>query len=196
MVSLLAKGCKRKKSPFFADCQPFRLLDILYRKKSGLSLLTASQTLSLVTFTASNKQFCAYYINELYYRLIQQDQDDEAFFQLYLQTLDALQDEADIEKVLRLFELKLINLLGFELNHLISSLDTNHDFYSFDPVHFQFSASAPKESQNCFARDDLQAIASRELTAENKRVFKQFNRLIIHQLLGGRALKSRELFMK
>jgi len=129
LVHILAKGARNRKSAFFADCQPFRLIDIQFIKKTGLSLLTASYTVSLIELNDITKQFSGFYLNELLYRLIKTDYCDRSLFLLYLETMDNLLDNDDVELTLRTFEFKLFANLGYDFQSYIKSLnldDTNY----------------------------------------------------------------------
>ena len=203
LVHLIAKGAKNKKSPFFADGQPFRLLDIQFIKKSGLSILTSSQTVSLIQFSETSKQFSGFYINELLYRLIKTEQQDKALFMLYLSTMDKLLDEDDLELTLRKFEFKLLKLLGYQyLSTSNNAIKPNENYQlqlpdmTFSIINKGDNKLGNKQGVDIFKGEfiaQLSNISSNSIV-QYKKPCKQYCRLIFNMLLDGKALKSRELF--
>jgi DNA repair protein RecO (recombination protein O) len=63
---------------------------------------------------------CGFYLNELLLRLLPEGDAHENLFDLYVNTLDDLNSQADVEPVLRRFELDLLSELGYAqpLGHL------------------------------------------------------------------------------
>lgn len=62
--------------------------------------------------------FCATYLNELLYNLYHTKEANPLLFGTYVATLDALQQQKHIEQHLRLFELTLLESLGYGLSPL------------------------------------------------------------------------------
>ncbi len=200
LVHILAKGVKNRKSPFFADCQPFRLIDIQFIKKTGLSILTASQTVSLIQFTETKKQFSGFYINELLYRLIKIEQQDSELFMLYLKTMDELLDENDLEMILRKFEFSLLSNLGYDFqqseNHQINP-DEMYQLCLSD-MNFKLIDKTRNHHQGVDSFEGKFVLTLNQINTENisqyKKQCKQYCRLMFNVLLNGKPLKSRELF--
>jgi len=210
LVHILAKGARNRKSAFFADCQPFRLIDIQFIKKTGLSLLTASYTVSLIELNDITKQFSGFYLNELLYRLIKTDYCDRSLFLLYLETMDNLLDNDDVELTLRTFEFKLFANLGYDFQSYIKSLNLDDANYQLSFPNMLFNKVESRLQNRHFIKKELgqrqeqgvdvfggvflSSLNSLKNINQYKKECKQFCRLVINFLLDGKPLKSRELF--
>ncbi len=128
-LSALARGVKNSKKNRYSLLQPFQKLSISLTGKGDLLTLTQVES---ITGSDSEKWslkgkslYCAYYINELLLNMLPGQTDCTAIFSLYNEVLKLLsqneptQNETDIhhyEIPLRLFELKMMEFLGYGLN--------------------------------------------------------------------------------
>lgn len=181
---------------------PLRLfcsLRLAWRGKSDLKTLTASEPIRPPAMLAGDRLFVGLYLNELLARLLHEHEPHPDLFQRYDQALEILVRGGEIEPVLRIFELKLLEDLGYGLG-----LDTDID--SGDPVepgvgYVFFPGEGVRRHRTgerglaLFRGEHLCAIASGRFDdPETLRVAKQLTRLAMEPYLGTRPLASRELF--
>lgn len=141
--------------------------------------------------------FSGFYLNELLNRLLPRDEVQRALFVCYAQVLGELAEGASVESRLRFFEQELLLALGY-------GIDYTHDadaggmidaalHYDFHPER-GFSRAARGVSG--FSGELLLALAEgRRQTPDALMALKRIHRQALARLLGGRPLKSRELFL-
>ncbi|MCP3850283.1 MAG: DNA repair protein RecO [Gammaproteobacteria bacterium] len=219
-IDAIAKGIKGPKSKKkFSDSvllQPFQKINVSLAGKNELLTLTTIESEREVLDTnwslSGKSLYCAYYINELLLRLLPSHIDCSEIFILYEKTLDHLlqlslaEKDEDSSKILpgfetplRVFELKLLEYLGYGLNF-------EHDFVTDQPIHSQgkyyyIIDSGPTERKPTGIHS-LQISGSTLINMSNLQLTEQKTlqeskhllRWILTEHLGGRPLKSREMF--
>lgn len=150
---------------------------------------------------AERALFCAIYLNELCFRLLDDGNFDSLLFSSYELTLVKLQQAKDKslqEVLLRRFELLLLEKQGLGIN---MSQDTDGESINKE-AHYKFIA------QHGFQRisehevieyplvdgETLLNIASDEWNGKALKFAKQFCRYSLRPLLGAKPIKARELF--
>ncbi len=143
--------------------------------------------------------FCGLYINELLCRLLPQGQPLEHLFWCYERCLQALVQVAELpqaEPHLRIFELSLITELGYGLSYDVDC--EGHPLqpeitYAFEPeTGWRPSTSA---SVVTLTGQMIAQLGAGQFDGDNiKLASKQLLRKILEDMLGGKPLKSRELF--
>ena len=135
--------------------------------------------------------FCAFYLNELLMRVLQKEDPHPDVFFLYHDTLIALQKNEQTERILRLFEKRLLSALGYGLP--LINLDAA-SYYSFLPNQ-GFTLCERTSSTSVFSGADLLAFAQETLdTPHHLQSAKRLIRQAFQPLLGANPLKSRLLF--
>ncbi|MCP3867241.1 MAG: DNA repair protein RecO [Gammaproteobacteria bacterium] len=138
--------------------------------------------------------YCGFYLNELLIRLLPRDDPHQQLFQVYGETLNALVDSGDIELVLRRFEVRFLEALGFGL---ILDRDTEmgeplkaNQLYDYPVEH------GPVATPDGFILGStLLALGGDfSLDSQGLRQARTLTRRVLAHYLGGRPLKSRELF--
>ncbi len=113
--SLLAKGVKRQKSPYLGLLRPFVPLNITYSGKGNLKLLTHVETGNAELILPGINTYCGFYLNELLRYLIFVGEPYPDVFLSYLNCLQQLKINHNIEIALRVFEIQLMQSLGYGL---------------------------------------------------------------------------------
>ena len=204
-VSLMARGCRGKRSKIAGNLLLFTPLVVSWQGKGDMPYLKSIERADLKAPVLKNKAlFSAMYINELLVYLLHKHDVHEAIFEHYHHCLFLLEKEKCLELTLRKFESRLLELLGFGLN-LHEEADTGekimadvmYDYYlEHGPVKSRETSvnRVPKISGACLlalTNEQYQTIADNsQYLAE----LKQLMRFVIGFHLGNKKLKSRELF--
>lgn len=209
LVSVLAKGVRKSKSKSAALLRPFQeLLLSCGGKGDGLLLLTQVEPLDGYTVLTGLSVYCGFYLNELILRLLTKFDPHPDVYNDYRLSLLALANndermdapEVDaivptvtvhIERVLRLFEINLLQHVGFGLQtdreSLSGTLIQAEAKYVFYP-----DQGAVEHPQGNVSGRTLLALTNKILT---ERVVlleaKQLMRTVIDFHLQGKPLKSR-----
>ena len=208
-VRAVAKGARREKSKHRALLQLFQPLLVSFSGRGEVKTVTAVETgLSAITLRGE-RLFSGMYVNELLARLLHNHVEHTALYQHYQEALIALAGEADVQSVLRRFELKLLAELGYGIN-------LNTDCHSHEPIlvdaSYRFTpdvgfelagisagvtevATAGADS-HLFAGKHL--IALREMDLGDESIAKSAKRLLriaLRAHLGDKPLNSRSLFI-
>jgi len=204
-VSLMARGCRGKRSKIAGNLMLFTPLVVSWQGKGNLPYLKSIERADLKAPVLKNKSLLsAMYVNELLMYFLHKHDAHEAVFEQYHHCLYALENNSNIEVALRKFEIKLLELLGFGLNfhaeadsgELILASEIYHYYLEHGPVIRRDSnaANVPQISGSCLlalSSDQFQTIADNtHYLAELKRLM----RFVINHHLGNKKLKSRELF--
>ena len=167
-ISLIAKGSRSAKSKFRGLLRPFMPLNI-----SG------------------------YYMNELLLKLLHKDDPQLDVFSLYSETIKKLSLTNQIAPLLRQFEIKLLELIGYALN-LIEVVDSqiainSSSYYEYKPDMGLFMVEN-KQGAMTFLGSQLQSIQKQNFECED--TLRCANRLlknIISYQLGGKKLMTRKV---
>jgi DNA repair protein RecO (recombination protein O) len=202
-VSVVARGVRRKKSSLKGLLEPFVLLEVSWFGRSELVTLKNAEAVgSSVRLTGKNL-LSGMYVNELLTRVLHRHDPCAKVFAEYENIIAQLSCSQEIEINLRRFEKKLLQLIGYEipLTHLADlnqPIVSEKDYLYTTDNHFvllqnKVSANLKHRVFNgkcllAFAADDY---------ADNEvlRAAKRLMRLAFLPLLGGKPLKSRELFV-
>ncbi len=114
-IGMVAKGAKRPHSPLRSVLMPFHALTLDWSGKSDLKTLRTAEWRGAFRVLKGRTLICGFYLNELLLKLLHRDDPHDALFDVYEQTLQALQEGADHAIVLRCFEKRLLSELGYAL---------------------------------------------------------------------------------
>lgn len=119
-VGLVARGARRQTSGLKTRLIPFQPLALSWFGKSQLRTLHAAEWQGGGLMLRGHALMCGFYLNELLLRLLPEGDAHADLFDLYAGTLAALNEQCDVEPVLRRFELDLLSELGYAqpLGHL------------------------------------------------------------------------------
>lgn len=199
-ISVVAHGVRSAKSRRRVLLQPFRPVLASWSGRSNLRSLGAIEESGMPVPLAGSTLACAYYTTELALRLIPENIPNQIAFALYARTLAELSETTSLEATLRIFEIELLEVLGVlpdfsRCNDTAVSIDASQP-YQFDPAAGRASAGSEPVA-NCVP------VSGKTLLAMSQRVFddslvlaesKRLMRRIVQQQLGGRELKSRDVF--
>lgn len=115
-LSIVVNNGKRMNSSTQALFQPFTPLKLsLKRSKGELYFLTDYDCSESGYIFPLPQHFCAVYINELLHHLYKSQNQDIKLFGVYVSTLEAIKNNQNIELSLRVFELTLLESMGYAL---------------------------------------------------------------------------------
>jgi len=194
-VTLIAKGVRNKKSTTAtALLQPFIPLLVSYAGKSELRNLIHVELNPPNIGLKGIQLYCGFYLNELLNHLLQTNDPCFEIYQNYHQCLNLLQNNSDnIEAALRLFELDLLESLGYGLQ-LAYDFEQEKPIDAIKKYHYIPDQGAVMAENGHFSGMTLKALQAKSLEnqqslAEAKRLMRQ----VIDFHLQGRPLKSRSL---
>jgi DNA repair protein RecO (recombination protein O) len=194
---LIAKGAMRGKGGGrSALLQPFVPLGLGWTLRGEPAVLTTAEPLGQAVKLVGKTLFCGFYLNELLVNLLPEQDPHPEVFGLYQQTLTMLETGIHIDETLRGFELALLEELGYGLI-LDHDVETGaalrpESYYEyrieFGPVISETGAAATRGSTLLGLSQGI--LAEPESKTEAKRLMRR----VLNHYLGGRPLKSRELF--
>ncbi|TSA50044.1 MAG: DNA repair protein RecO [Nitrosomonadales bacterium] len=126
-VPLVAKGARRPRSALRGSLRAFQPLQLSWAGKSELRTLHKVEWQGGQPFLQGMSLICGFYLNELLVRLLHRDDPHEQLFLYYQQTLAALSIQKDYTPVLRHFEQRMLQELGY-------AMTLNHDVASGEPM--------------------------------------------------------------
>ncbi|GAD90683.1 MULTISPECIES: DNA repair protein RecO [Vibrio] len=197
-VTILSKGGRSKRSPLKGALQPFTPLLLKWSGGGSMKTLRQAEPISLGLPLSGVSLYSAMYINEILARVIAQEVPYPELFIDYLHALTELAQADNPEPALRRFELALLNALGYGVDFL-------HCTGTGMPIDPQmtyryreqqgFIASVRKDNLT-FKGEDLIALSERRFISKSQlSSAKRFTRIALKPYLGGKPIKSRELFM-
>lgn len=203
-IKAVARGARREKSRYRSLLQSFHPLLASFSGRGEMKTITAVESSVSAISLTGERLFSGLYLNELLVRLLQGHGEHRELFNRYQDTLLALQNEQDINTVLRRFELTLLDELGYGINleqdYLRQEPIDPDSIYLFIPD-LGFEAipgrriSEPRVNEFLGRHIiDLQCLS---FTDDNSRkAARRLMRMALQAHLGGRPLNSRSLFVR
>jgi DNA repair protein RecO (recombination protein O) len=191
---LIARSARKNKTSF----QMFQRLNISYKGRGELKSLTHWEANDIPRRLIGNDLVLGLYANELLSRLLTDNESYQKLFDEYYSFINNISDQAKPEKEfsLRLFENLLLEEIGYGLEFKVDSLGNKIEpnlSYRFDG----YEGLIVSENGNISGKT-LHQLDSRFDSRPNPNqlaVLKKLNRVRLQTLLGGKPLKSRELFI-
>lgn len=178
--------------------RPFLPLEVELRGRGELKNVGRLDSVGVAAWLHGDALFSGLYLNELLIRLLPAEDPHPALFAHYAATLQALAEGRALEPLLRSFEWRLLDELGYAF---ALDQDINGDPLVAD-ARYRLQVDAGLErvyllQPGLFSGSELAAMAEADWDAPGalsaaKRLMRQA--LAVH--LGGRPLVSRELFRK
>jgi DNA repair protein RecO (recombination protein O) len=194
-LAIVARGARRPRSALRGVLTSFQPLELSWFGKGEVRTLHSAERVGGQPLLTGTALLCGFYLNELLLNLMARDDPHEQLFDYYQQTLLRLAREEDQAAVLRGFEKRMLQELGYAL-----SLDREAD--SGGPIepaaHYRYvvDRGAVREAAEGLpllgktlldmAADDYRD----QLSAQQS---KQLMRMLLNHHLAGRALHTREL---
>ncbi|WP_350306376.1 DNA repair protein RecO [Photorhabdus viridis] len=197
-ISVLAKGARSRRSNLKGCLQPFTPLLVRWSGRGAIKTLRDADPISLALPLTGSVLYSGLYINELLSRVLEQGTAYPALFFDYLRCLQILAaSEYTPEHALRRFELALLANLGYGVDYL-------HCAGSGEPVDDTMTYRYREEKgfiaslvvdHYSFTGRELKSLAVGEFPdSVTLKAAKRFTRMALKPYLGGKPLKSRELF--
>jgi DNA repair protein RecO (recombination protein O) len=190
-ISLLAKGVRKAKSKTAGLLQPFIPLAISYIGKGELKTLTDVEVVQPFPELKGLGLYCGFYINELVGYLLHKYDPHPEVFAYYQECLSRLPDASKIETTLRIFELDLMDNIGY-------GLQLQQDVSNKKPINpskkyiFNIEQGPIEDENGPFSGKTLQAMSARDFTdSQVLAEAKILMRAAIDTHLQGKPLKSR-----
>lgn len=198
-MTVIAKGARRKRSMLKGILQPFTPLIVQYSGNSNVKTLLRCEAISLALPLFGTALYSAFYLNELVHRVIISESDTSELFQAYLNALRQLAQQIEPEKVLRRFELILLESLGYRIDfeHCYVTGDDIVDSMFYQYQSEQGFISSLLQNTSSYSGKELRAFASKNFEdSQCLKAAKRFTRLALKPYVGSKPFKSRELFLK
>lgn len=201
-VTAVARSARGPKSRYKGQLQPFSRMLISWSGSRELKTLGQMELNSAPLYLHDQALFCGFYLNELLLKMTQREDPFPQLFELYHRTLVALAGHTQIESSLRLFEKRLLEVLGY-------GLPLTHEAKTGQPIvadqYYRFVIDQglfhmPTESVG----DDVSVFFGADLISISKESFsdvgvltaaKRLLRPVLTAMLAGRTINSRELFV-
>ncbi|WP_130099646.1 DNA repair protein RecO [Siccibacter turicensis] len=197
-VRLIAKGARAKRSSLKGTLQPFTPLLVRFGGRGEIKTLRSAEAVSLALPLTGTALYSGLYVNELIARVLEPETRFSELFFDYLHCIQALAGATGSpEPALRRFELALLGHLGYGVDflHCAGSGDEVADDMTYRYREEKGFIASLVVDNATFTGSQLRALASREFPdADRLRAAKRFTRIALKPYLGGRPLKSRELF--
>jgi DNA repair protein RecO (recombination protein O) len=192
-ISLIAKGVRKAKSKTAGLLRPFASLSLSVVGKADLKTLTDAEMLGHANELTGIACYCGFYVNELVGNFLHKDDPHPEVFQDYQECLLQLALGSQIETALRVFELKLMDSVGYGVQ---LGYDLRHEkpINSHKKYLFNKDDGLVEDTDGQFSGSALLAMEQRQfddpLVLSEAKVLM---RLIIDSRLQGKQLKSRSV---
>tara|TARA_R110002073_G_scaffold2998_12_gene20053 strand:+ start:4364 stop:5134 length:771 start_codon:yes stop_codon:yes gene_type:complete len=199
-ISLVARGARRqsRRGSSAALLQPFIPLLLSFSGHSELKTLVALETPQRALSLRNERVFSGMYMNELLVRLLHRNDAHPALFSAYDQALQALSGDGRVDTVLRRFEYRLLEELGYNFDLTAdgaSGLPVEPTrVYGYEPgVGLVAMISTGDSPRNVYSGSELLAMAAGDFDTA-RAAAKRLLREALAEHLGAAPLRSRELF--
>jgi DNA repair protein RecO (recombination protein O) len=198
-VGLVARGARGARSRWKSILQPFRPLLLSWSQRGELGTVTDADQVAAPPALSGEPLFCAIYANELLVRFLQRSDPHAGLFDHYNRMLADLAGGESTQRVLRLFEYRVLTAAGFglQLEHESGSEHRLQPeaWYLYQPE----SGPLPREPANgeiegLVSGAALLALKSGDIGEQHLKELKLLMRKLIRHHLGDRAIKSQQLF--
>ncbi|CUU24939.1 DNA repair protein RecO [Duffyella gerundensis] len=197
-VRVLAKGARSRRSNLKGALQPFTPLLVRWGGRGEMKTLRNAEAVSLALPLQGITLYCGLYVNELVARVLESETPFSELFFDYLHCLQQLAaGEGSPEPALRRFELALLGHLGYGVDflHCAGSGEEVSDEMTYSYREEKGFIASLVVNNRSFTGRQLMALCQREFPdADTLRAAKRFTRIALKPYLGGKPLKSHELF--
>jgi len=218
-LGLVAKGARRPKSSTRSVLTPFQLLSLSWFGRGELRTLKTAEPASPATPLGGQNLLSAFYLNELLLKLTTRDDPHEGLFAAYDEAITQLralsraariaadtlaepppQSQREIEPVLRRFELRLLQEVGFALELAREAGSTQSIEAALD-YWYVVERGAVRVAEGSAPANAVRLCGQTLIDLERGRFedpatvaqSKQLMRLLIHHCLNGQELATRTL---
>jgi len=201
-ISAVARSARGLQSRYKGQLQLFTPILASWFGQHELKTLGNSELNGMPLQLNQKPLFCAFYFNELLMRLLHKEDAHPALFDFYHESLVQLQNSVSVRNnvaiILRLFEKKLLEELGYALpltHEAKTRVPIQPDrYYEFVPNQGFFLCDS-HGNPHCFLGAYLIAMSQDKFDDESVALSaKRLMRFALTFLLGNKPINSRELF--
>ena len=197
-LALVAKGARRPKSSLRGMLLPFQSLHATWSGLQDLKTLHNVDWSNAFLAIEGDALVCGFYLNELIMRLVPKDDPYPRLYDFYHKTILAMTTNKSLNMILRRFELRLLQEIGYEVplkNDVQGSIIDPKKQYFYEAGS---GASDDKKFSNQLVISGKTLIDMADNNYENKdteKQSKQLMRYLINHYIGEKPLYSKQLFM-
>ncbi|MCX7121315.1 MAG: DNA repair protein RecO [Gammaproteobacteria bacterium] len=196
-ISAVARSARGPKSRYKGQLQLFTPMLASWSGHHELKMLGNIELNGLPIQLNQKSLFSGFYVNELLTRLLHRDDPHPHLFDQYHATLCSLEKSSDIAPILRVFEKKLLEELGYGLSFVFEAKTQTRlspdCYYRYE--HHQGFFQCDSRENMAFFGSDLISIAEEKWDTDTVLLTaKRLMRLALTHLLGNKPLNSREFF--
>jgi DNA repair protein RecO (recombination protein O) len=206
-VSAIARGARTQKGKGRSTLQPFTPLRLTLAGNHELRTLQSAEAAAPALLLQGERLFAGFYLNELLVKLLHGHEPEPLVFEAYAQALARLAAADAVEPLLRQFELRLLDALGYGLqfDHDAESgeqLEADGWYYLQADSGFVKQLQAPANETEAlrsglYPGSELLKIATADFATDTtRRQAKRLLRQVLQQHLGGKEITSRQLFVR
>lgn len=200
----IAKGARRPRAPSSALLQPFQPLWIGVSGRGEVRTLTRVEAAGRAAPLSGLSLLCGFYVNELMIRLLARNDPHDELFAFYHAVLDGLGTDPDLGNLLRRFELRMLDALGYGLVLDVDAASgepvSAGRVYVFEPERGPRAVSAldpgEKPGERLSGATLIALARGATLDAAQLKEARGLLQRALDPYLGGRPLKSRELLRR
>ena len=193
-LTLFARGVRGPKAKLASILQPFQLLLLSWSGRGEAAQLTGAESADHAPTVPAASLMASFYLNELLIKLTTRHDPLPDLFDDYHAAVEGMRRGAKLEPILRVFEKRLLDALGYGLD-LATQAQTGHPieaggYYHFRPAQGLFPTVA--EAAGSLSGHSLISLANEQL--ESARDLDDSRRLLqaaLAQCLEGRELATR-----
>lgn len=198
-VGLVARGGRGPRSRWKGSLQPFRPLLLSWTQRADLGTLTGADQVASPPPLGGDALLCGLYANELLMRFLQRGDPHPELFERYRALLAGLAEGQGPQPLLRLFECHTLAAAGFglQLEHEAGSgaVIRPEGRYRFLPDSGPMAVDGSSEDAGeLVSGEALLALKSGQIGERHQAELKRLMRRIIRHHLGGRPIRSQQLF--
>jgi DNA repair protein RecO (recombination protein O) len=192
-VTAIARSARGPKSRYKGYLQLFTPLLASWSGRHELMNLNHLELNGMPCELPGAALMCGFYLNEVLLRLLPRDDPDPEIFADYQATLHELESSQNITIILRRFEKRLLEHLGYGLDFQVNA----QEFYRWLPDQgFLRCEHSSDVGESIFSGRSLLALqAECWENPEDLSAAKRLMRLALGRHLGNKPLKSRELLL-
>ncbi len=203
-IAAVAKGARRPLSAMRGMLQSFQQLAGTWSGKNELKTLHGLEWMTGLTLLRGEALMCGFYMNELLLRLLPRDDAHTQLFEYYARTIQRLStlpptpDNDVLAEIMRRFELKLLQELGYavplthdEEGERLQAERTYRfeaDYGACDPANSKHGVLMLGNTLLQMARGDYSDVTTQTQS-------KQLMRYLIQHYLGEKPLHTRQLLV-
>ncbi|TCV90227.1 DNA repair protein RecO [Sulfurirhabdus autotrophica] len=199
-LAIVARGARRPKSAVRGLLMAFQPLQLNWFGKAELKTLHSAEWQGGQPQLQGMALLCGFYLNELMLKLLHRDDPHENLFMYYQETLQSLASQRDYAAVLRRFEIRLLQELGYALT-FVNDVSSGESIVPDREYHYQIEyGPVVAEGRNSHQIGvQLSGKTLLDMAADNYRdpltlqQSKTLMRTLINHYLGDQTLHTRQL---